>query len=147
MKSIQRKCTESYHVIKGVVVDGIGEGAKYVRLYSSIIKEVLGLEPYPGTLNIELNDDDKKLLYGLTPFKFIPPPMGEFCGALSWKVFVRFKNKCVHAYALKPEKTVHRDNVIELISDRYLRGALGVKSGDIVEIILVLEDSNPCYCL
>lgn len=141
------RCTERYYVVKGMVIDGIGEGAKYVKLYSKIIKEVLGLEPYPGTLNIELHNIARELLYGQKPPILIPPPGENLGRVFSWRVFIKFNNKCIPAYALKPEKSVHKDNVIELISDRYLRGFLGIKSGDIIELILTPDDATPCVCI
>src|SRR5919197_1426942 len=43
---------------KGIVISGMGEGAYYMSLdgYKKQFREKLGYEPYPGTLNIKLQD-------------------------------------------------------------------------------------------
>jgi riboflavin kinase len=47
-------------VIAGRVVHGLGEGAYYVDAYSPRFHESLGFEPYSGTLNVKIVDDDSR---------------------------------------------------------------------------------------
>lgn len=147
----QEICSDPYYIVKGVVVDGVREGAKYVSLYSYIIRNVLGLEPYPGTLNIKLPNEllqfIKRLLHKCVPFYIIPPPGRNLGGAFSWRAYLRFKERCVFVYVVKPEKTIHGEDVIEVISDKYLRGELGIKTGDVVEVIFIRDNIVPSICL
>ncbi len=43
-------------ILGGEVISGIGGegGAYYVKQYSHLIKEYLGFDPYPGTLNVRV---------------------------------------------------------------------------------------------
>jgi riboflavin kinase len=48
--------------VKGRVFTGRGEGRKYVELewVKQQVKEKLGFDPYPGTLNLRLNEENVK---------------------------------------------------------------------------------------
>src|SRR6476661_1489088 len=61
---------------KGKIVNGMGEGAYYMSLdeYKKQFKEKLGYEPFPGTLNLKLEDrtyTDKKKEISNYPSIFI----------------------------------------------------------------------------
>jgi riboflavin kinase len=48
--------------VEGRIFTGRGEGRKYVELewVKQQVKEKLGFDPYPGTLNLRLNEKDVK---------------------------------------------------------------------------------------
>ena len=50
-------------LIEGVVVDGLGEGSHFMSMdhYKTEIKDKLGFEAYPGTLNIKTNNKNPDL--------------------------------------------------------------------------------------
>lgn len=111
--------------LKGIVVSGVGEGRKYVKLYSNVIKEVLGFIPFPGTLNIKVEINIFTLLHKLCSYT-IPPPSPEY--------------KPVHAYLgavedivgffIKPEATIHKTNIIEFIAPVKVRDVKKLNDGD-----------------
>ena len=49
-------------MLSGTVVSGRGEGRKYVELewVKQQVKEKLGFDPYPGTLNLRLDEENVK---------------------------------------------------------------------------------------
>jgi len=120
----------------GRVFSGMGKGRYYVGHpeYQKRFEEALGYRPYPGTLNLKLEDEGSvermRQLRGMEGTK-IPgfstngEPMsalmcfdGEMTGERVTILFI--------------DVTHYNDSVTELISPTYLRGKLSVKDGDLV---------------
>jgi riboflavin kinase len=59
LKMLMEKTYPLSVTLEGIVFTGLGEGAYYVSKpdYKKQIREKLGFEPYPGTLNIKLSSD------------------------------------------------------------------------------------------
>ncbi|MCC6015573.1 MAG: CTP-dependent riboflavin kinase [Desulfurococcaceae archaeon] len=141
-------CTDMYYVVKGKVIDGVGEGAKYVRMYHHVIENVLRISPYPGTLNIQLEYLEakklKELLQKHSCRYYIPPPCRSCVHAYAWKAYIKRERILVPIYIVRPAKTVHGEDVVEILSELYLRGVLGLKTGDVVEIYVTSNCVEPC---
>ena len=122
-------------IIKGIIVSGLGEGRKYVQLYSGQFKRRIGMTPYPGTLNLRL---EKPLGDVLSKRKHIvvEPPSPEYSPVLVYCA----KLEGINVYLVRPLVTHHDERTAEIISDKYLRRELGLKDGDQV----VLEISDCC---
>lgn len=121
--------------IKGKIVSGLGVGAKYVELYREVFRNYLGIDPYPGTLNIDIGQDFFILLKK-TKAIVVPPPKKEFGCVLAYPGELMG----IKIYAIKPCITSHGWNILEIISDRNLRKTLNLKDNDTVEI--VIYDNN-----
>jgi riboflavin kinase len=121
-------------VLKGRVTSGVGEGAKYVRLYRSVIQRYLGIDPYPGTLNIDFGRDISDLLARLKG-RLIPPPEEKYVAVIAYRASVNGKI----VYAVRPCITKHGWNILEIIADTNLRREFGLRDGDLVEIIIYRE--------
>ena len=52
-------CRRSF---QGTVFSGIGHGSFYVSIYAKQFRIALGINPYPGTLNVRLEDEDARVL-------------------------------------------------------------------------------------
>lgn len=120
------------------VKSGMGEGAYYISLppYREQVNEKLGFYPFPGTLNIKLQDDGpdirKKLNelpgIGLEGFMKEGRSFGEdLCypctiGGLEGAVIV-------------PERGHYRD-VLEVISPWHLRKELELREGSRVSVLV-----------
>ncbi len=127
----------------GVVVKGVGEGRKYVEIYSKAFEDALGFKPYPGTLNVELNKESElkmPTILNSKPYAVINPPQNHLVAVYVWKSFVGKINSSskIVAYVVRPMKTVHGLNIVELISSENIRKKLGLVDGDFVEINVVL---------
>lgn len=122
--------------ITGKLIDGVGDGKYYLSLpgYKNGIKGKFGVLPYPGTLNIKLKENEiwkKTALFDealLIPgFKHKNRSFGE--------LFVKAcKIKNIPVIAVLPKRTHHPYGVLEIVSDRNLRKALRIKSGDEVSV-------------
>ncbi|MEM4481960.1 MAG: DUF120 domain-containing protein [Desulfurococcaceae archaeon] len=123
--------------VKGVVFSGIGEGAHYVKLYSEGLKKLLGEMPYPGTLNVILENCFNSLVSNITPIVLHPP--SENLGA----VYVYLGYLCkLKVLVIRPSITKHDCRVVELVSNVHLRGLLGLRDGNVVELEIVNWNPN-----
>ncbi len=126
---------------EGTVVSGLFEGAYYISKegYRRQILEKLGFEPFPGTLNVRIGQDDfekrRRLESGpsvhLEGFKD-----GErtFGSARCYPVTV---NGEVEGALIVAERSIHDYNILEIISPVYLRRKLGLADGDKVRLSFV----------
>ena len=58
-------------VLEGIVISGLGKGAVFMSIdyYKKEIKEKLGFDPYPGTLNLKIDKQQTTLLNKVNPIK------------------------------------------------------------------------------
>ncbi|HDI12533.1 MAG: riboflavin kinase [Hadesarchaea archaeon] len=122
--------------LSGKVVTGIGEGKYYMSQlpYIKQFEKEIGFTPYPGTLDIKLEEDSvgiKEMLHRL--------PSGEVQGfETKERVFgkVKFfpaKIKNVKAAVVLPLRGHHTD-ILEIIAAHNLRNTLKLKDGDLVQV-------------
>lgn len=141
-----KNCDNEYFIIKGVIVEGIGEGSKYVMLYSENILLILGIKPFPGTLNILVDKEYLNIIRDMLNIEratyVIPPPAEGLGKVYAWKAYI----DCLSVYIIKPEITIHSSNVIEIISSMFLRKILNKKSGDSIAIVITSRGLIPCFC-
>ncbi len=125
----------------GTVVSGLFEGAYYISKegYRRQITEKLGFEPFPGTLNVRIMQDDlekrRRLESGpgvhLEGFK---DGQRAFGSANCYPVTI---NDEVQGALIVAERSIHDYNVMEVISPIYLRRKLGLADGDKVRLSFV----------
>ena len=118
--------------LRGKVVSGLGVGRKYVELYRQMINKYLGIDPFPGTLNIDVGHDVSEVL-AKTTSKLIPPPFPGYGAVIAYKGYI----KDIEVYVIKPCITSHGWNILEIISEKNLRKQLKLKDGDELEITIV----------
>jgi riboflavin kinase len=122
--------------VSGRVFSGMGKGRYYVGHpeYQRRFIECLGYAPYPGTLNIKLEDSSvikelreirsqdgakvKGFTLGGESFSALTCFDGELRGERVTLLFI--------------DVTYYNETVTELISPAYLRGKLGLRDGDLV---------------
>ncbi|NJE55307.1 DUF120 domain-containing protein [Thermococcus sp. 21S9] len=139
---LQKLCDEiskalSTGVIVGEVVSGLGEGAYYVRQYAPLIREYLGFEPYPGTLNV-------RVLFPKTVFDalcnarpvVIPGFTREGRTFGDVKAY-RVRIDGVEGAIVIPSRTVHPPKIAEIVAPVNLREKLGLNDGDRIRIEVV----------
>jgi riboflavin kinase, archaea type len=122
--------------ISGVIRRGAGKGAYFTQLDWVIdqCEKKLNMTPFPGTLNVRVNEDDSPGLDQFlleTDFELIPSDP-SFCAARLKKVSING----VAAAVVLPEMDVriHDNRTIELIAGCSLKERLGLDDGDGVTI-------------
>jgi riboflavin kinase len=126
--------------IGGAVASGLGEGAFYMRQkgYKDQFRKKLWFEPYEGTLNLKLTGADLAKLRILQESPGIEISGFEAAGRTfgGAKCFLATAGR-VDCAVIMPIRTHHTD-VLEVISKHYLRNALGLKDGDVLELTVSL---------
>ncbi len=125
-------------VLTGTVFRGLGEGSFFVSLaeYREHFRSFLGFDPYPGTLNVRLDEESiakRRLLEGLEGYRVPPIRRGdvEYCGARLFRAVI---NGSVEGGVVIPDRTVYGPDVVEVVAKVCLRDALGIKDGDRVRV-------------
>jgi len=143
LRRVLEEALPPYLIIRGVVFTGLGEGAYYVTRegYRKQFVEKLGFEPYPGTLNLRLVDDESLRVrreLDLYPGIEIEGFTGEGRTFGAGKCFRAIVNDEIEAAVVIAYRTHYGPSVIELISPVCLRDKLGLKDGDMVKVKVFL---------
>ncbi|MDM7934119.1 MAG: CTP-dependent riboflavin kinase [Methanothrix sp.] len=124
--------------IRGRVVSGLGDGRYYISRYSDRIRERLGFTPFPGTLNILLDgpfSPPERLSIRIEGFEEAGRSFGE-C------ILVRIRIGGIGAALIRPARSSHPEEVVEVIAPANLRERLRLSDGDQVEIVLESEQGS-----
>lgn len=122
--------------LTGTIEKGAGQGAFFTQLgwFVAQCRRALGWKPFPGTLNIRVNDtglDALERFLGEADFEFVPDDPA-FCSARVKKVTV---NGIAAAVILLPDAVrIHEKRVLEVIAPCHLKSALGVGDGACVTL-------------
>lgn len=129
--------------LSGEVTTGMGEGKYYISLegYSKQFREKLGYEPFPGTLNIDLNDESirkKKSLSYVDGIKIEEWEDEErsYGAAICYPASISNggKEKQVKGHVIEPKRTHHSRSTLELISPMKLLDELELEEGEKVKV-------------
>jgi riboflavin kinase len=133
---------------QGTAVSGMGEGAFYMSMagYKNQFVKKLGYTPFPGTLNIKLEDQvyvNAKKELDRYPSIFIDG-FSDGKRTYGWaKCYHAVINDKVNGALLIIERTHHGDSVIEVIAPVKIKDIVKIKDGDRVNIkIPLLTKSN-----
>jgi riboflavin kinase len=125
--------------LQGTVVAGVGEGAYYTRLegYRQQFIKVLGIDPYPGTLNVKLASQAeiikrKQLAY--MPGYRISEWRDEMRTYGGLTCFPAVVNSSLEGFLCLIDRTSHDESIVELISEKGIMRTLGLRFGDPVTI-------------
>jgi riboflavin kinase, archaea type len=117
-------------LLKGKVVSGLGEGRFYTELpeYKKQFIEKLGINPYPGTLNIKVKEGEKD--------SFTLCRIPTIIDGFMTKDRTYGAIKCypgmllgIKVAIIVPDRTIHRTGIAEIIAAKYLRKTLKLEDG------------------
>jgi len=125
--------------ITGKIVSGVKKGAFFTQLdwVQEQCQKKLGFKPFPGTLNLEIQEETIPIVETLRHeegIELVPPEAG-FCTGHVYPVSVMGVSGALVAPA--EDVSVHGKNIIEIIAPISLKEALDVKDGD--EIMLTFN--------
>ena len=134
----------SYLELRGKIVSGMGEGAYYMSLkeYSKQFKLKLGYIPFPGTLNVRL--DDEKYIQAISDLsQHAGIKIDSFSDGkrtFGWvKCFSGRINNKINCELIILERTHHDKSIIEFISKNYIRKSLNVRDNSSINIKIPIE--------
>jgi len=125
---------EGLAVVHGKVAAGLGEGQYYISRegYRTQFLQSLGFAPFPGTLNIKLDEPfvpAAKRAIKIEGFQDEGRTFGD-CRCY------RIRLNGIEAAIVRPERSSYPANLVEVIAPVSLREALGLADGDEVEVTL-----------
>jgi riboflavin kinase len=127
-------------VIEGRLVTGLGEGAYYVDVYASKLKEALGFKPHLGTLNVKIIDDDSRRAIGR--MKNTPPLVVSgfrhkgrtFGDVICYRVKV---NNKIEAAVVMAQRTHHSEDILEVVAPVDIRKTLDIEDDSKVTLTVI----------
>ncbi|MDI6888193.1 MAG: winged helix-turn-helix domain-containing protein/riboflavin kinase [Methanocellales archaeon] len=128
-------------MLRGEVITGLGEGQYYMSLegYRTQFKDKLGFIPYPGTLNLILDDKSTVLRKKLDEDEGIPihgfsSQQRTFGGGKCFRAAI----EGIEGAAILPDRSHYPNNVLEVIAPKNLRKMLRLKDGGEISVRVVL---------
>ena len=117
----------------GETISGKGDGRKYIQLPWEVqqIKKKIGFIPYPGTLNLKLNEDsikEKSRLEDNASEKICPAK--GYC----WGLLFKARINDVECGLVIPQTEHYPKDLIEIIAPINLRNLLQIQNGNIVKV-------------
>ena len=119
--------------VAGMVFTGQGEGRKYVELewVKQQVKEKLGFDPYPGTLNLRLNEENVKRRVLVERSAELRLCHSEgYCTGLLFEASLDGESCGV----VIPQVEEYPKNVLELMASVNLKQKLQLRDGDLVTV-------------
>ncbi|MCL1978404.1 MAG: CTP-dependent riboflavin kinase [Candidatus Bathyarchaeota archaeon] len=120
----------------GTVYTGQGCGKFFVEIpwVMQQLKELTGVTPYLGTLNLRLTIESTEQRAHLTPQNglLIKPEKGYLPGYL-YKARI-FDTEC---YAVLPDVPRYPKDLLEIIATENLRNKFNIKDGDTIPVIVM----------
>ncbi|ELZ94949.1 riboflavin biosynthetic operon protein, transtriptional regulator / riboflavin kinase, archaea type [Haloferax mucosum ATCC BAA-1512] len=134
--------TPSVVVLEGEVTGGMGEGRHYISLpgYMEQFTERLGYEPFPGTLNVTLDDDAVRTRAGMSALDAVPIDGWEddertFGPATCYAAVIEAGDASYDpVHIIVPERTHHDESQLEIIAPEKLRDELDLADGDTITV-------------
>ncbi len=126
---------EAVKILNGRVITGLGEGQYYISLegYRMQFRQKLGFDPFPGTLNIKLDQPSvelrKRIRAGIKISGF-KTQNRTFGNGSCFNVRISDINGAV----IIPERTHYPEDIIEIIAPVNLRQYLNVVDGSTVAV-------------
>ncbi|ADL19432.1 hypothetical protein ASAC_1027 [Acidilobus saccharovorans 345-15] len=137
-------CDEKLKVdIKAKVFSGLGEGEFFVNLYAKNIRKALGFSPFPGTLNLKVEEPYVSALATALnradPIMIDPPlvPGMRLGRVLAYPALL---NYTIKVFIVRPEITVYKNDVIELVAEIKLRDLLNLTDGSEVTVTIEVPE-------
>ncbi len=130
--------------ISGVIQSGAGKGAFFTQVDWVVhqCQKMLDYKPFPGTLNVRVNDEDVEkldLFFSSADFELVPDDPA-FCAAQVKKIEL---NGIAAAVVIPSEDVrIHENRILEVISACSLKRELGLADGDTVRLTWPTADKK-----
>jgi len=122
--------------ITGAMATGLGKATGFTSLdwARQAFRDRLGIDPYPGTVNVIVTSDQERAAWRLVKSWrgiMLPPPRPDWCNS---RCYLARINDRIDAAIVLPEIESYPEDQIELIAAVAVRGTLNLKDGDPVVI-------------
>jgi len=122
--------------IRGKLISGAREAAFFTQLdwVKEQCLEKLGFVPYPGTVNIEVSQEDIATLVRINQEEGIRliPPDPQFCEGRTLRASIKGVDGCV--FIPPQDVNIHEPNIVEFMAPVMVKSTLGVDDGDFLTV-------------
>ena len=126
--------------LSGTIESGLGEGRYYlsIRGYAKQFKERLGFTPYPGTLNVKLDDESaaaRVRLNNLTPtyISSFKTSNRTYGGIRCYAAAIDGINGAL----IVPDRSHYHNEIIETVAPVSIKQSLHINNGDVVTVVIL----------
>ena len=124
----------------GELVSGKGEGAFFTRTdwARSAFQELVGIDPWPGTLNLRINDAGSLAIWAEVKAAagvILRAPDPSWCDGRCYSALVGAQER---AAIVVPGVSDYPADQVEIIAAVNLRQALVIKDGDMVKVAVTV---------
>lgn len=129
-------------MIEGELRSGLGRGQKFMALpvYSEIFQKYFTDPPFCGTLNLEVElENCKKIDHAFESgdvYEELYNGEKRVGDIIVIKIILHKNGTSLNCVAVRPLKTSHSEGIIEIVSDKYIRGLWNVGDDDRLKIEL-----------
>jgi riboflavin kinase len=120
--------------VVGKLFSGMGAGEEYLSKepYQKRFREILGYKPFPGTLNLRVDEEDVEAIRELESERLesFEHEETEYSGMDIYRCDIQG----IEAAYLDLDVTDYGDNVLEIVAPVGLRDMLGLEDEDRVEV-------------
>lgn len=119
--------------IAGKVIRGLEESGKFLTIpwVAEQLKERLSFPPYPGTLNIKLDDTQVQAELKEKAKERIIHQEDGFCDACLIKAVINHKIECA---IIIPLVDGYPKDILEIVASQRLKDALSIADGDTIDL-------------
>jgi CTP-dependent riboflavin kinase len=127
--------------IRGRILSGGRKAAFFTQLdwVKEQCRDKFGFTPYPGTVNIEVSQEDIPTLIRIKQEEGIRllPPEPQFCEGKTLRASIEGIEGCIF---LPPQDVdIHETNIVEFMAPVMVKSTLGVDDGDEVAIYVEIS--------
>ncbi|RQD82046.1 MAG: DUF120 domain-containing protein [Methanocalculus sp. MSAO_Arc1] len=129
--------TGSHYILQGTIISGLGEGRYYMSLdhYRDQIRTHFGFEPFPGTLNLRLNQQSVAIRKKLEALEWtIIPGFSDDHRTFGEARCLPCRIQGVPCALIVPGRTHYPEDIIEVIAGVPLREELGFEDNDTINV-------------
>lgn len=129
-------------LIEGELRSGLGRGQKFMALpvYLNIFQKYFTDPPFCGTLNLEVELGNSKIIDDAFETGDVYENLynGEkrVGDIIIIKIILHKNGTSLNCVAVRPLKTSHSEGIVEIVSDKYIRGQWNVDDDDKLKIEL-----------
>ncbi len=120
--------------IKGRVVQGVMRGADLVKKYKQRIKNLLGFEPFEGTLDIRLEKQVNMYMYYSKKIEHVLLDGSHQVDAFLAPVVLHIKNENYRCWAIRQTESVYKKDIIEIIASENIKEKFGLENKEEVMV-------------
>ena len=132
-----RHIFETSRKITGTVRPGVDQGSYYVNIYLKKFEKAIGFLPFPGTLNLQVDPDEKQAFLAGTQPETIPGFSTKERSFGSVECCHVLINSLVKGAVVKPSRATHGEGIIEVLAPVNLRKRLKLSDGKSVSLELI----------